>query len=927
MPAEDSAHQIATDSNSIAQAQGPGAQATVISYGYTAADVERLIDKVLAFLQAGARFVQHDDVLRAELDGETLTFRPGAAQQLSIRRDEKSYLLSLIVQDRYAVWATKFIPLAGQMDVRPALAKLDMPIAFSEFRLPREGEGPVARETTVPLNDITEALDKHRALVILGEPGAGKTTTLCKIAFESARALLSGKPGPVPLFVHLSQQKGREPFDFIRAEWEQRVGSDCADVLAHGRVLLLADGINELPRGDERAEQLKAWREFTEDYGKANRIIFSGRERDYSNELNLPRVRIEPLDDARIADYVHRNDADSLGEILDDPRTRLREMARNPFNLWLLVWAWHCDQRGMDNHGRLLDWFVGELYTREEMLAHRGWLHRDAQKQALAHLAYTMQEQGYTLFPLKEARAVLPPAVEVNGEEIVIKPADLFRFARAATLLDPALEPDVRFYHHLLQEYFAAIELLKRFGAGEDLSALWKCKRLVDEMPRATVGQWDPLPEPPATGWEVTTILACGLAGDPAKLIDVVRPHNPVLAGRCLDEAGLFTSVASLVPQVRTDLLADLYAPAVHLRARLQAGFTLGRIGDPRFQPEIINGVKVIVPQMVRVLAGDYIIGSAENEPDALDDEKPQHPVRLAAFDIGRWPVTNAEYACFMEAGGYTDKRYWTTEPAKQWLRGEAIPISQFKSFLGFWQWLKSTPDWREKLQRRGRDVPDELEYYAHLVHLNEDEFKAELTQSLSIKSRERPQYWDNNDFNTLSQPVVGVTWFEAQAYCVWLSGVTGRVYRLPTEVEWEAAARGLSSPCKGEGPRGRIYPWGHDWDASRANTIEGRVLKPSPVGAYRAAGGVGPFDAEDQSGNVWNWTSSLYLPYPYQFNKCEDAEAEGERSMRGGSWYDARSHPRCAYRGTSSPANFANDIGFRVMSPGNSICSSIAER
>ncbi len=928
-----------------------GRDKTEITYGYTAADVERLIDKVLAFLQAGAAFVPAGEALRAEANGETLTFRPGAAKQLSSRRNERSYLLSLAVRREYQIWATKFIPLAAQMDVKRAVEGLDMPVAFSEFRIPREGEGPEARVTSVPLADITEALNKHCAFVILGEPGAGKTTTLFKIAFEAARTLLSDGQSRVPLFVRLSQQGARAPFDFLRAEWEQRAGADFADALASGRVLLLADGINELPR-DERDERLKAWRLFTSDYGEANQIVFSGREKDYDRQLDLPRVRVEPLDDERIADYLRRNGAEGLGETLDDPKARLREMARNPFNLSLLVAAWKSNQREMGNRGRLLEWFAGELFSREERLAHPGWLHRDVQARALAQLAYTMQAQGEsTTFPVKTARDALPQAIEFNGQDMPVKPADLFRFARAATILDPAVEPDVRFYHHLLQEYFAALELLRRFEAepceGAEratFAKLWKGKRLADEMPPASVGEWDPLPEPPATGWEVTTILACGLARDPARLIEAVRPHNPVLAGRCLDEAGLparsddlsrhatakavtTNSLEDVKEQVCADLMADLYNPAVHLRARLQAGFTLGCIGDPRFQPsqipargQVINGARAILPTLVRVPAGDYVIGSADNEPNSYDDEKPRRTVHMAVFEIGRWPVTNAEYACFMDAGGYKDERYWATELARRWLRGEDVTGGQFKTWLDIWKWLKSTPDWRERLERTGSYQPDAIKSYEYIASLDEDELKAVLARQLSAKSRQQPHYWADSTYNNPSQPVVGVTWFEAQAYCAWLSAVTGKTYRLPTEVEWEAAARGSSLPLSqtGEGPGMRVYPWGDEWDAAKANTIEGRVLKPSPVGAFAAAGGVGPFGAEDQSGNVWNWTSSLYRPYPYQPDKCEDVEAESERTVRGGSWSGDRFGARCANRGRFVPGFYFNYVGFRVVSPGS---------
>ena len=90
--------------------------------------------------------------------------------------------------------------------------------------------------------------------------------------------------------------------------------------------------------------------------------------------------------------------------------------------------------------------------------------------------------------------------------------------------------------------------------------------------------------------------------------------------------------------------------------------------------------------------------------------------------------------------------------------------------------------------------------------------------------------------------------------------------------------------------------------------------MKPSPVGTYACAGGVGPFKAEDQAGNVWNWTSSLYLPYPYDPAKSEQPEAEGERTLRGGSWNGSSRFARCAFRDWSVPDDFYFNLGFRCV-------------
>ncbi len=119
--------------------------------------------------------------------------------------------------------------------------------------------------------------------------------------------------------------------------------------------------------------------------------------------------------------------------------------------------------------------------------------------------------------------------VEFHGEDYVIKPPELFRFGRAATLLDPALDPEVRFYDHLLQEYFAGLELLRRFDEGEDLGVLWKYKRTSGEMPPATVGEWDRCrSRRHRLGSDDDPGLRPGARSGPS--IEAIRPLNPVLA-------------------------------------------------------------------------------------------------------------------------------------------------------------------------------------------------------------------------------------------------------------------------------------------------------------------------------------------------------------------------------------------------------------
>ena len=220
---------------------------------------------------------------------------------------------------------------------------------------------------------------------------------------------------------------------------------------------------------------------------------------------------------------------------------------------------------------------------------------------------------------------------------------------------------------------------------------------------------------------------------------------------------------------------------------------------------------------------------------------------------MGRYPVTNAEFALFIAAGGYCNAKWWDTDEAQDWLKERCSPV---------------------------------------------------------------PYFWYDTHFNNPAQPVVGVTWYEARAYCNWLTASLGslsskvstgggedRIVRLPTIPEFEAAARGRE---------GWLYPYGNDFDPRLCNTMESGIGRPSPVGLFEDRS---PFGIYDLSGNVSEWCLNDELMEELEDPTRIEPGGYLDRLLGGGAWNHGQGSARIVSWSSYSPYLGHDNIGFRVVS------------
>jgi formylglycine-generating enzyme required for sulfatase activity len=732
------------------------------------------------------------------------------------------------------------------------------------FASPYDDDGGRKRE------DLLQTIRAHTRLLVLGEPGMGKTVALERMVWETAKA----DEVVVPILVQLLYFQGLELIELIRVALNEtrRLTFDNAKsvraFLRETKCLILFDGLNETP-GRQREQVIGAIATFMREYPE-HRYVVTSRSQDElwrklrSAELIQDAVVVQTISDAQAQGYLQAHLGKEKGTALYDRLdASLKALARTPLLLKLIKDAGGGSDQLPRNRGELFDKYVmNKLLEREQKLELTET--PEVKKKALAHLAFALQLNHQLACDREWAEKVLAEKGLGAKTDTILKEALLHGLLIQQTLPDKQL---LRFIHQSVQEYFVALMLLSEAKIEKNANIIQAASR---RLTKHNLIAWAK-----DTWWSESFVQLAGLLEDADWLARKIVDISPWLAWWCVQEgrdvpektremietrsikllhskkvAERRRAVQTLA-QIKNDRVLEPLLIAVNdddrevvvlsLRALTEMGDVVHPLIEKKlrsvnktdrriilcyiaYQPEhpfCARLVSNLLDQpMVWIPAGVFLMGSHEDtDSGTYEHELPQHPVTLSGYWVGRYPVTVAQ--------------------------------------------------WR--------------------IFANESNYKAD---ERSLK--------DPEDY-----PVRYTNWQDAMVYCEWLSGKSGLSVTLPSEAEWEKAARGTD---------GRIYPWGNEFDKNKCNTSESGIGNTTPVGKYSPAGD-SPYSCADMAGNVWEWTRSKFKPYPYiAEDGREDLDSTKTRVVRGGSWKRAQGSACVSFRDRDLPVYRFNYYGFRVI-------------
>jgi formylglycine-generating enzyme required for sulfatase activity len=809
-----------------------------------------------------------------------------------------------------------------------------------------------------------EVVNREKRLLVLGDPGFGKSTFIKHLAYQLAQAGLADDPaavlakltpwehGPLlPVWVELrrlaaflsnQREKGSAALlvRFFQKElqdwgmldyWPQLrallMGKQCG-------LIILLDGLDEVP-ATQRQGVVDTVSQFSNLHDQ-HRYVVTCRPYAYVGQSwklhNFYEVTLAPFSEDQIDHFVDnwylrlaklrrlegtRATEKAKGLKQAVRRRDLFELAERPLLLTVMTQL-HAysglpedrTQLYADAVQLLLQRWEGRLGKDTgvlEALKIPGLKMNDL-KEGLYEVAFSAHQkcataEGTAEISEGDLRGWLAPFLGNNWE----KAGEFIDYIRERAGLLIRHKPDAyTFPHRTFQEFLAACRLASR----NDFPTV--ATQLVQ-------GDWD--------RWREVLILAVGYAARtdrlwsaiatldnllPQDIAEVPAPRpdnwqNAMLAGEALLEVGLVSAQREIPGQrlyTRTQnwlveaLGADKMLPALQ---RATAGRILAQMSDPRFDHQHWDLPNGTLYGFVPIPVGSFCMGVAEKKnPDLVKEfgdyknytnATPEHILTLPGFYLGRFPVTNAQFQAFVEAGGYDHSPYW--------IEAEKVEVWMLKE---------------------GRGV----------------------VKDLWERERNYPENY-GEPFSLDNHPVVGVTWYEALAYSRWLDEQLRAIapemlqkftdplldpiqagfwqglakkrlnVRLPSEAEWERAARNTDT---------RQYTVTVENNSEKANTYDTETGATRAVGCFPS--NASTEGVQDLAGIVWEWTRSLYGPYPYpsydnpdKLRGRENTTSADHRVMRGGSFGNLRWNVPSTFRLDESPNAQYRDLGFRlVVSP-----------
>ena len=780
--------------------------------------------------------------------------------------------------------------------------------AFREFDGLCNDSGGDDLEGVLPFDEALIRARGHdlHGCVVLGDPGSGKTTLLKHYVLAVTDPVVGpaalGLPdATVPVLIEL--RRLNDPTVGLKVAIEESVGRvdmalDAVEFtrkLLGGPMLILVDGLDEVADEEERATVSRWLEEGLKQLPESTFVVtsrYAGYKRDARLQGRFLELHVQDVEEDAARRFIDAwyfavesqaelgRDADQSRQIAeegsqalsekifdsDDARVkRLGELAQNPLMLQILCLV-HRDRRQLpERRVELYRECVSvllELWRRAKGMP----LAFDAQQalRLLQPLAWYLHSGERREADLEE----LLPELTIPLREQQRDPEDGRRMLEAirdqSGVLVSLGQGAYGFLHLSFQEYLAALHAQDR--ALSDPSVL---STLASQF-------GDPW-------WREVILLSLGL-NNPSLF-------DPLL-GAVLREGALHRDVS-----LADDCLRDALAPSAH-------PFLSALVGGLPDASERYHALRLL-----RSLEGwESVVvdgGKGLDVVRSLSTDDPDAQVRGMALELLGEPAESRGSASLsFSVGDVRERVHAQDESVLVYVPGGEYSMGSSNLEVPEY-WPEESVKWPHPAHRVvlspywiGK-YPVTNAQYGRFLEANPD--------------HEKPDYWTDKQFNGSEQPVVGVSWLDALAYCEW-AGLS-----LPSEAEWEAAARGVD---------GRPYPWGDaEPSPELANYAAGGEGRPTPVGAYPK--GAGPYGTLDQAGNVWEWCLDEFEADAYKdrdgmkdpiVGSLEGREKAALRVVRGGSWLDSAVNLPAAIRVRFRPDLRDQFLGFRV------VCRSVPE-